>query len=72
MLGANGPKKVPHRVCPRTEIKVAAVGKDSLVITDFFAFNLLIINNQCDLQNNLRKMIGFIIAINYSVQCHQR
>lgn len=37
----------------------------------FFAFNLPIINNQCDLQNNLQKMIGFIIAINYLVRCHQ-
>lgn len=52
------------------ENRVAAVGKDSLVIMGGgggFAFNLPIINNQCDLQNNLQKMIGFIIAINYSV-----
>lgn len=52
------------------ENRDAAVGKDSQVIMGcffFFAFNLPIINNQCDLQNNLQKMIGFIIAINYSV-----
>lgn len=49
------------------EKKGAAGGKDSLVIMGFFAFNLPIINNQCDLQNSLQKMIGFIIAINYSV-----
>jgi len=37
------------------------------VLFFFFAFNFPIINNQCDLQNNLQKMIGFIIAINYWV-----
>lgn len=68
MLGASRPKRIPHRVCLRTGKRVAAVGKDSLVIMGgFFAFNLPIINNQCDLQNNLQKMIGFIIAINYLV-----
>lgn len=71
MLGANGPEGIPHRVSLRTGKKFAAVGKDSLVITGFFAFNLPIINNQCDLQNNLQKMIGFIIAINYLVQCQR-
>jgi len=67
MLDANGPERIPHRVSLHTGKKVAAVGKDSLVIIGFFAFNLPIINNQCDLQNNLQKMIGFIIAINYSI-----
>lgn len=68
MLGANGPKRIAHRVSLHTGKKVAAVGKDSWVIMGgFFAFNLPIINNQCDLHNNLQKMIGFIIAINYSV-----
>lgn len=33
ILGANGPKRIPHKVCLRTGKQVVAVGKDSLVIT---------------------------------------
>lgn len=73
ILGANGPKRIPHKACLRTGKRLLQLEKTAWILQGWgcFAFNLPIINNQCDLQNNLQKMIGFIITINYLVRCHQ-
>lgn len=38
ILGAHGPKRIPHKICLHTGKQVAAVGKDSLVITGLRGF----------------------------------